>query len=135
MPDDYYGERVAAVVRSAGEVTADELLARRPTTPSWAVRKGPEVPTSVTVDNEASSRFTVVDVFTRDRPGLLHAIARTLHEQGLSIALSKVNTEGNRVADVFYVEDARGGKLRDATRLSRLQDALRATLEDFQDRS
>ena len=49
-------------------------------------------------------RYTIVDVYTRDRAELLHVIARTLHEKGLTIALAKVNTEGQRVADVFYVQ-------------------------------
>ncbi len=98
----------------AGRTTASALLRRVPRMPKWAIRKIPDVPIEVTVDNEASPRFTVVDVYTRDRAGLLHVIARTLHEQGLSIGLSKVSTEGHRVADVFYVLDASGAKVRDA---------------------
>src|SRR5690348_150575 len=77
----------------------------------WARRKGPEVRTKVVVDNAASPVYTVVDVYARDHMGLLYAIAHTLHEEGLSIALSKVNTEGLKAADVFYVERAEGGKL------------------------
>lgn len=114
-----------------GRVSAPELIARQPKSPSWAQKKSPGVPTEVTVDNEASPKFTVVDVYTRDRVGLLHVIARTLHEQGLSIGLSKVNTEGHRVADVFYVEDEGGGKVRDPERLKKLQVALREALERF----
>ena len=114
----------------SGAVDAGELLARRLRTPSWAKRKSPDVPTDVQVDNEASSRFTVIDVFTRDRAALLHTIARTLHEQGLSIGLSKVNTEGEKAADVFYVLDASGEKVSDPERLERLPrligDAIRA---------
>jgi [protein-PII] uridylyltransferase len=30
---------------------------------------------------------------------------------GLSIALSKINTEGTRVADVFYVNEVGGGRV------------------------
>jgi [protein-PII] uridylyltransferase len=113
----------------AGRVSGPDLEARIPKTPPWALRHRPEVPTEVTVDNEASPEFTVVDVYTRDRPGLLQRIARTLYEQGVSIALSKVNTEGLRVADVFYVEDPGHGKLRDPERLARLQAALCEALD------
>ncbi|MFO0681616.1 MAG: [protein-PII] uridylyltransferase [Sandaracinus sp.] len=94
-----------------GKIALADVLARRTAAPSWAERKRPDVRTEILVDNEVSPRFTVVDVFTRDRFGLLHAIARALHEAGISIALSKVSTEGERVADVFYVTDARGAKL------------------------
>ena len=88
------------------------------------MRPGPDVPTHISVDNNASSRYTVVDVFTRDRIGLLHEIARTLHQLDLTIALSKVNTEGQSVADVFYIADADGKKVQDPDRLKRLQRVL-----------
>jgi [protein-PII] uridylyltransferase len=114
---------------AAGEVEVSELLARKVHTPSWAKRHSPEVPTEIQVDNEASPRFTVIDVFTRDRATLLHTIARTLHEQGLTIGLSKVNTEGERAADVFYVLDASGEKVRDPQRLERLPSILREAIE------
>ncbi|HJL19756.1 MAG TPA: [protein-PII] uridylyltransferase [Sandaracinaceae bacterium LLY-WYZ-13_1] len=114
---------------SKGEVGAAELIASKVRTPSWARRHSPEVPTEIQVDNEASPRFTVIDVFTRDRPALLHTIARTLHEQGLTIGLSKVNTEGERAADVFYVLDASGEKVRDPARLRKLPTLLEGAIE------
>lgn len=117
------------VARLEGRVTPEDLLARNRAKPSWAQRKSPDVPTEVMVDNETSSRFTVVDVFTRDRLGLLHVISRTLFELGLSIALSKVNTEGQRVADVFYVQDEKGAKVRDEGRVRRIQEALRERID------
>ncbi len=105
-------------------VSAADLIARKSLPPSWLVRPGPKVATHVSVDNEASAKYTVVDVFTKDKPGLLHEIARTLYQLDLTIEFSKVNTEGDRVADVFYVRDPDGNKLRDAMELKRLQQAL-----------
>jgi [protein-PII] uridylyltransferase len=112
-----------------GETTAEELLALYPGTPAWAQRHSPDVPTEVVVDNEASSRFTLIDVFTKDRPRLLHDIARTLHAHGLSIALSKLNTEGERVADVFYVEAKGGGRVAGSSEVAALQKALVEVVE------
>jgi len=105
---------------------AERLLGRRSKLPTWA-RSGPRIKTEVGVDNNASSQYTVVDVYTRDRPELLHAIASTLHAHGLTIALAKVNTQGRRVADVFYVQARDGGKLAKG-QLARLSDALRETI-------
>ena len=51
-----------------------------------------------------------------------------LHEKGLSIALAKVNTEGQRVADVFYVRTPAGGKLDRAGQLAELSIALREAI-------
>ncbi len=110
----------------AGRTSAEALVGRRSKTPSWA-KSGPRIKTEVIVDNEASSRYTVVDIYTRDRSELLYAIARTLHRHGLSIVLAKVNTEGRRVADVFYVEAQGGGKLAQG-QLARLSEALRETI-------
>ncbi len=107
-----------------GTLPLADLLARKTTAPAWASRRSPEVRTEVLVDNEVSPRFTVIDVFTRDRFGLLHAIARALHEAHLTISLSKVSTEGDRVADVFYVESESGGQLRDPARVEAVRVAL-----------
>lgn len=110
--------------RLTNRISAQDLIARQSTPPPWSVRPGPEVPTHISVDNTASLRYTVVDVFTRDRVGLLHEIARTLHQLDLSIAVSKVNTEGQSVADVFYVADENGDKVHDRDRLKRIQQTL-----------
>ena len=110
--------------RITNRVSAQDLIARQSTPPPWAIRPGPDVPTHSSVDNNASLRYTVIDVFTRDRVGLLHEIARTLHQLDLSIAISKVNTEGRSVADVFYVSDKEGNKIRDHARLKRIEHVL-----------
>jgi len=112
------------VHRLTNRVSAQDLLARHSTPPPWSIRPGPEVATHISVDNNASARYTVLDVFTRDRAGLLHEIARTLHELDLTIALAKVNTEGQSVADVFYVSDEDGKKIDDADRMKRLRRVL-----------
>ena len=88
--------------------------------------------TKVVIDNAASPNYTVVDVYARDHVGLLYAIASVLHAEGLSIALSKVNTEGLKAADVFYVELLGGGKLdpeRCELLRQKLVDAIEASRE------
>lgn len=113
---------------AAGRMAAHTLLERRPSAPAWARRKSPPVQTEILIDDQVSPYFTVIDVFTRDRVGLLHAIARALHEQGLSIALAKITTEGERAVDVFYVTD-RGAKLGDSSRCAAVVSALRVAIE------
>jgi [protein-PII] uridylyltransferase len=110
------GEEIAKVTRDIeavllGDTTPEKLLERRAKVPSWAKRKGPDVRTKIVIDNNVSPLHTVVDVYARDHVGLLYAIANVIHQEGLTIALSKVNTEGLKAADVFYVERAEGGKL------------------------
>jgi [protein-PII] uridylyltransferase len=105
--------KLAADIEAVLRGTSDpaQLLGQQKRVPTWARRKGPDVRTKVVVDNAASPAYTVVDVYARDHIGLLYAIANVLYQEGLSIALSKVNTEGLKAADVFYVELLGGGKL------------------------
>ncbi len=52
-----------------------------------------------------------------------------MHELGLSIALSKINTEGTRVADVFYVSELDGTKVARGARYQEIHDALVRAVE------
>lgn len=109
----------------SGRVQAADLLRARLGAPSpWRQRPSPAVPTEVLLDDRASPRHTVVEVFAKDRPGLLYELASAFHDLGLSIALSKINTEGTRVADVFYVSELDGSKVAAGPRYQRIHDAL-----------
>jgi [protein-PII] uridylyltransferase len=111
----------------AAEGLPDALVAARAR--GGIARPEPPVRTEVRVDDEASDRYTVVEVYGRDRPGFLYAVARAYFELGLSIALSKVNTEGRRVADVFYVTGIDGKKV-DPSRFVAIRDRLVAAVAD-----
>jgi [protein-PII] uridylyltransferase len=99
------------------------LAARLGSGSPWRERPSPAVLTEVSIDDRASPRHTVIEVFAKDRPGLLFTLARALHEMGLSIALSKINTEGTKVADVFYVNDLDGKRVA-PERFKEIRDAL-----------
>jgi [protein-PII] uridylyltransferase len=129
--------RIAAIGRDmeavlGGRTTVEDLVAARPVTTSIYQRAKPEVPpTEIKTDNEISRDFTVIDVFTEDRPGVLYLIARTLHEQGLDIHRSKVGVEADRVADIFYVRDtATNQKILEPRRLEEIAQALKRALPD-----
>jgi [protein-PII] uridylyltransferase len=109
----------------SGDLDAHGLLAAKTKAPAWSRRRSPEVRTEIVIDNAASPHFTVLDVFTRDREGLLHAITHALHGAGLSIVLAKVSTEGERVSDAFYVCEADGRKIDGAGRVTEIRDTLR----------
>jgi UTP:GlnB (protein PII) uridylyltransferase len=74
----------------------------------------------------------VLDVFCEDHVGVLWIIAKTLVAHGLAIRLAKISTQGHRVADGFYVRDARTGeKVTDVKRLKTAARALREALEQI----
>ena len=88
------------------------------------------VPTEVTVDNRSSEKFTVVDVFTQDRVGLLFAITHTLFQLGYIIHLARISTNADQALDVFYVSDRAGNKIVELERMRALRDALTVRLEE-----
>ncbi len=116
----------------AGDLTHDaemRLLAKRQRS-GLTPRVTPGVTTRIKIDNDASAEATVVEVFTQDRVGVLHAITRTLTDLGLDIHLSKVATEGEQVADIFYVTlGTPRRKLTDDAILARLEEHLHAALD------
>jgi [protein-PII] uridylyltransferase len=115
----------------SGTADAAELMRGRVESSSpWRERPSPAVATEVILDDRASPRHTVVEVFAKDRPGLLYKLARGLHELGLSIALSKINTEGTRVADVFYVSELDGSKVAAGARYKQIHEALLKVIRD-----
>jgi [protein-PII] uridylyltransferase len=109
----------------SGRVDPAELLRQRTGSASpWRERPSPAVLTEVVIDGRASPRHTVVEVFAKDRPGLLYTIASALHDLGLSIALSKINTEGTKVADVFYVNELDGTKVAPGDRFKAIRETI-----------
>jgi [protein-PII] uridylyltransferase len=110
------------------EVEVADLLTRRRRPRSKARLPNPE-PARVSVSNEISEFYTVVDVSADDRIGLLYDLTRTIGDQGLEIYISKAATIRDQVADTFYLKDADGQKLRDPARLEALAGELRRAVE------
>jgi [protein-PII] uridylyltransferase len=113
ITDEKRWQRVEEDLRAviAGEVSVELLVAERRDKSGLPERVTPAVRTEIEIDNEISVDFSVVDVYTQDRLGVLYSITRTLSSLQLDIQLSKVATEADRVADVFYVREQGGGKL------------------------
>ena len=65
----------------------------------------------MTLDNELSDRFTVIEVECLDRHGLLYDLTHTISELSLDIASAHIATFGERVVDTFYVTDLVGHKI------------------------
>jgi [protein-PII] uridylyltransferase len=106
-----------------GTVSPATLVGQRGRT-RWSDRPSPSVSTEIVIDHRASPRHTVIEILTKDRPGLLFALAQALHELGLTIAVAKINTEGTRVADVFYVSEMDGKKVHHGARTDEVRERL-----------
>ncbi|MEM6276121.1 MAG: ACT domain-containing protein, partial [Pseudomonadota bacterium] len=86
------------------------------------------VQTHITFDNEGSDIYTIIEVDTRDRPGLLHDLCRTLAGANVYIASAVVATYGEQAVDSFYVKDMFGLKLHDERRQKNLEKKLREAI-------
>jgi [protein-PII] uridylyltransferase len=104
------------------------LIAQRRPRSGMPKRVTPGVTTEIRIHDD-STHATIVEVFTRDRAGVLYAITQTLADLGLDISLAKISTEGEKVADVFYV--TRGGlRITDADDRATLVARLRTAVEE-----
>ena len=111
----------------AGEVVAGEALRDRD---KLRKRERPfRVPTTITFDNDGSEIYTIIEVDTRDRPGLLYDLTRTLADSNIYIASAVIATYGLQAVDTFYVKDVFGLKLYAKSRQEALERKLRAAIE------
>jgi [protein-PII] uridylyltransferase len=97
-----------------GEIVLPEAVALRANQ-----QKGPlafAVPPSVTVENDLSAKYSVIEVTGLDRPGLLYELTTALGKLNLNIATAKITTYGEKVVDVFYVTDLTGGKIMEGAK-------------------
>ena len=79
---------------------------------------------SVFIENQASNRFTVVEVNALDRPALLNNLAQALFESKVTLHSAHIATYGERAVDTFYVTDLLGGKIESRSRLKSLEARL-----------
>lgn len=85
--------------------------------------------TRVEIDNETSDFYTIIEIFTNDRPGLLYQIAQKFYNFQLSIWSAKVSTKVDQVVDVFYVQDLSGAKITEEGRLITIKEEVLKELE------
>jgi [protein-PII] uridylyltransferase len=121
--------RLAAALKSDAPPAFRRVWQR---TPKPATDALPAPPTQVKIDNSTSERYTIIDVFARDRMGLLYTIARTLFELGLSVSLAKIGTYLDQVVDVFYVTDQQGRKIHDENWLHHIRQTLLSAIDALQ---
>src|SRR3954465_447197 len=78
----------------------------------------------VTINNQWSDRYTVIEMSGLDRPGLLYELTTAISKLNLNIASAHVATFGERARDVFYVTDLLGAQISAPTRQAAIKSAL-----------
>lgn len=97
--------------------------------------RGFEFPTAITFDNDGSEIYTIIEVDTRDRPGLLFDLTRVFAKHNISIASAVIATYGAQVVDSFYVKDLFGLKIHSKLKQEALERKLRTAIEKGDERA
>jgi len=116
------GDSIEKALR--GQIKLPDVVPKR--APPKGRLKAFAIEPEVTINNQWSARYTVVEVTGLDRPGLLYELTRTLSKLNLNIASAHVATFGERVVDVFYVTDLTGAQIAMPTRQAAIKRPLLA---------
>jgi len=116
--------RIADTIEKAlrGQLRLPEMVGKR-AVPKGRIRAF-ALETTVTINNQWSHRYTMVEITGLDRPGLLYEMTATISKLNLNIASAHVATFGERVVDVFYVTDLLGAQITSPTRQAAVKRAL-----------
>ena len=91
--------------------------------------------TSISFDNEGSDIYTIIEVDTRDRPGLLFDLTRTLASANIQISSAVIATYGEQAVDSFYVKDMFGLKFYTESKQKSLATKLKDAIAEGQERA
>lgn len=80
-------------------------------------------------NNDLSADYTVIEVSTLDRIGLLYDLTKVLNGHGCAIFSAHVATYGARAVDVFYLHTLAGRKILDKKKLEAITADLLAVIE------
>ncbi|MGH1376911.1 MAG: DUF294 nucleotidyltransferase-like domain-containing protein [Alphaproteobacteria bacterium] len=112
MVDMYAKDGVQAAVMKA--IEADERLKFNITNINADTKRKNQVfgiEADAEFSNALSDTSTLVKVVARDRPDLLHILAKNFNDLGLKMSHATVTTQGHKATDVFNVENHEGGQI------------------------
>jgi [protein-PII] uridylyltransferase len=87
-------------------------------------------PHKIKIDNQSSSFFTIIEVFTYDFPGLLFLVTNALFQCQLDLWVAKIATKVDQVVDVFYVRDFNGQKIIVPEQVSQVEKTILGVLPE-----
>lgn len=83
-----------------------------------------DFPTRTLITNEATDRYTLLEVQTPDRLGLLHELLRALGKLSVNVVLSRIATDRGAAIDSFYLTDKEGQRILDSATMKKIQSTV-----------
>lgn len=132
IQDTHRWQRIEQDLRDVlqGRMKIENLVAEKFKPSLFKKKVAQTLPTRMDVDNDISAFYTVIDLYTHDRVGLLYQITSTLAALGLYVDVSKISTKVDQVADTFYVKDIFGHKVISKERLKKIKVMLQKVIEE-----
>ncbi len=126
-------ERIGSLIEAvlSGQKHLPEVIANKK--PQRARTRPFSVAPKVTINNNLSNFFTVIEIEGLDRTGLLSEITEVLSDLSLDIASAHITTFGEKVIDTFYVTDLFGHKITNENRHANIIARLKAVLAGVED--
>ena len=134
----YEASRLPRLTQMLEKILKGEVLARDALESRDKIKKRERafrVPTNITFDNDASDIYTLIEVDTRDRPGLLFDLTRAFANANIYIASAVIATYGEQVVDTFYVKDMFGLKFYAESKQKNIERKLRDAIEQGVERA
>ncbi|MFV2001612.1 MAG: [protein-PII] uridylyltransferase, partial [Paracoccaceae bacterium] len=134
----YQASRLPRLRQMIKKILGGEVVARDALKSRDRIKKRERafrVPTSITFDNDGSEIYTIIEVDTRDRPGLLYDLTRALAAANIYIASAVIATYGEQVVDTFYVKDMFGLKFHSDSKQRGLEKRLQTAIREGAERA
>ena len=87
-----------------------------------------DVPTRIQFDQNHKKHWTIIEIETGDRPGLLSLIGKVLYQQGIQVHDAKITTLEEQVHDVFQITDLNNKPILDAKQQREIAEGIEVML-------
>ncbi|MCP5077738.1 MAG: [protein-PII] uridylyltransferase, partial [Psychromonas sp.] len=88
------------------------------------------IATIAQISNDAQKEYSVLEVITADRPGLLASIGDIFIDFSIDLINAKISTLGERVEDIFFITDSNQQPITDPELCEQIQNAICQKLDE-----
>lgn len=117
-------EYMAAIAKIIAEKKKVRDMFKSLTAPSDTKNSIIQISKKVIIDNEVSSQYTVVDVYTEDKVNLLYNLLGGFKKMRLNVQKAKISTDVDRVVDSFYITNRKNEKIVDEEMLEKIKTTI-----------